>query len=62
MREARAEMMRPLHEKVEEAAMKVCVDGGYDYILNTDERAYLVFNPEKGKDVTDQLKRELNIE
>ena len=62
MREARREMMKPLYEKVDEAAMKVCVDKGYDYILNTDNRMYIAINPNNGKDITKQLKQELKIE
>lgn len=62
MREARREMMKPLYEKVDEAAMKVCVDKGYDYILNTDNRMYIAINPKNGKDITEQLKQELKIE
>ena len=62
MREARHEMMRPLYDKIDEAVMKVCVDGDYDYILNTDERAYIVINPKSGTDVTGLIKQELNIE
>lgn len=62
MREARREMMKPLHDKVDEAVMKVCVDGGYDYILNTDNHAYVAINPANGADVTEQLKQMLNIE
>ena len=62
MREARKEMMKPLYEKVDEAAMKVCVDGGYDYILNTDNRMYIAINPQNGKDITALLKQELKIE
>lgn len=62
MREARAEMMLPLYEKVDEAVMKVCVDSGYAYVLNTDERAYLAINPAIGVDLTELLKQELQIE
>ena len=62
MREARREMMQPLYDKVDEAVMKVCVDGDYDYILNTDDRAYIAINPKSGVDVTVQIKQELNIE
>ena len=62
MREARHEMMKPLHEKVDAAVMKVCVEGGYDYILNTDDRVYIAINPNNGKDITAQLKRELKID
>ena len=62
MREARREMMKPLPDKVDEAVMKVCVDGGYDYILNTDNHAYVAINPANGADVTEQLKQMLNIE
>ena len=62
MREARREMMKPLYDKVDEAVMKVCVDGGYDYILNTDDRAYLAINPKNGHHVLRQLKKVLNID
>ena len=62
MREARHEMMKPLYEKVDEAVLKVCIDGDYDYILNTDERVYIAVNPKNGVDVTSLVKRELNIE
>ena len=62
MREARHEMMKPLYEKVDEAVMKVCMDGEYDYILNTDERVYIAVNPKSGVDVTLLVKQELNIE
>lgn len=62
MREARAEMMKPLYEKVDEAVMTLCVEGDYDYILNTDERAYIAINPQRGEDVTEQIKQALKIE
>lgn len=62
MIEARKEMMKPLYEKVDEAVMKVCIDGDYDYILNTDEKAYIAINPQRGEDITEQVKQRLNIE
>lgn len=62
MREARREMMKPLHDKVDEAVMKVCVDGYYDYILNTDDNTYIAINPISGEDITEKVKKELNIE
>jgi len=62
MREARHEMMKPLYEKVDEAVMKICIDEGYDYILNTDERVYIAINPNNGKDITARLKKALNVE
>lgn len=62
MREARREMMKPLYEKVDEAVMKICIDEGYDYILNTDDRAYIAINPNNGKDITMRLKEVLNVE
>lgn len=62
MREAREEMMEPLYEKVDEAVMKICVDGGYDYILNTDNRMYVAINPLSGTDITEQLKQTLLLE
>lgn len=62
MREARHEMMKPLYEKVDEAVMTICIDEGYDYILNTDERVYIAINPNNGKDITARLKKALNVE
>ena len=62
MREARHEMMKPLYEKVDEAVMKVCVDGGYDYILNTDDRSYIAINPKNGKDITRVLRKAPKVE
>lgn len=59
--ELRHEMLQPLHEKIDNAVMKICVDEGYDYILNTDERAYIAINPKHGKDITAKLKKELDI-
>ena len=62
MREARAEMLKPLYEKVDEAVRMVCVDGGYVYILDIDNRLYIAINPQNGSDITEQLKLELDIQ
>jgi outer membrane protein len=62
MREARREMMQPLHDKVDEAVMKVCIDNKYDYVLNTDDRAYIAINPQSGNDIIEQVKKELKVE
>jgi Skp family chaperone for outer membrane proteins len=62
MREARREMMQPVHDKVDEAVMKVCIDNKYDYVLNTDDRAYIAINPQSGNDITEQVKKELKVE
>ena len=62
MREARHEMMKALYDKVNEAVMEICTDGGYDYILNTDEKVYIAINPKNGKDITAKLKKALEIE
>lgn len=61
MKEARREMMEPLYKKVDEALVKLCIDEGYDYIINTDDRAYIAINPKSGKDVTAKLKEILEI-
>ena len=42
--------------------MKVCVDSGYAYVLNTDNRIYLAINPAMGVDITELLKQELQVE
>lgn len=62
MLEAREEMMKPLYEKVDEAVMKICVDGGYDYIIDSDNRMYIAINPLNGTDITEQLKQALLLE
>ena len=62
MREAHNEMMQPLYEKVNEAVMAVCTTGGYHYILNTDDCAYIAINPQFGEDVTEHVKKELGID
>jgi Skp family chaperone for outer membrane proteins len=54
-------MMQPLFDKVDEAVMKICVDKGYDYVLNTDNNVYIAINPRNGKDITAKVKAELNI-
>ena len=62
MREARREMLKPLRDKIDEVLLQICVDEGFDYILNTDDHAYVAINPKRGKDVTDKVKKALNIE
>lgn len=62
MREARQEMMKPLNDRVNEAVMKICIDYGYDYILNIDDNAYIAINPKNGEDITSKVKKELDIE
>lgn len=62
MCEARHEMMKPLYDKIDEAVTNVCVAGDYDYILNTDERAYIAINSMRGTDVTMEVKIELGVE
>jgi outer membrane protein len=62
MREARHEMMKPLHDKVNEAVMKVCIEGNYDYILDMDDRTYIAIDPQSGTDVTSLVKQELGME
>ena len=44
-----------------EAVMAVCINGNYDYVLNTDERAYVAINPLSGEDITKLVKKELGI-
>lgn len=63
MDEAEQDMMRPLREKVDEAIARVCTDGGYDYILNSDDKdTYLFINPRSGKDVTARVKKVLGTD
>jgi Skp family chaperone for outer membrane proteins len=62
MREARREMLKPLRDKIDEVLLQICVDEGFDHILNTDDHAYVAINPKRGKDVTDKVKKALNIE
>lgn len=62
LRDARNELMQPLRNKVTEAIQKVCEEGGYDYIIDTDQRSYIAINKEKGTDVTAAVKQQLGIE
>lgn len=60
--DARREMFAPLRDKVMEAVKAVCIDGSYDYILDTDKEAYLFINEGNGTDVTAKVKSALGIE
>lgn len=62
MRKARQEMLNPLYDKVDEAVKKVCIDGNFDYILDSDKRVYLTINPRSGHDVTKQVKNSLGVD
>lgn len=61
MSSARAELMKPLKEKVDLALQAVCIESGYDYILNTDRDAYLYINEANGTDITTRVKAMLGI-
>ena len=61
MMQARHEMMEPLHNKLNEAIKNVCLQEGYDYIINADRNAYLFINPERGVDATEAVKTFLNL-
>lgn len=59
--EARKEMMQPLRERIAEAARKICVEQGLDYIIDADKENFIAFNESTGADVTAQLKAALGI-
>lgn len=61
IRDARVELMKPLKEKVDLALQAVCIEGGYDYVLNTDRDAYLYINEANGTDITARVKAMLGI-
>ena len=59
--DARRELMQSLNEKVNMAVKAVCVEDGFDYILNTDRDAYLYINEANGTDITARVKALLGI-
>jgi len=61
MAQARRDMMQPLRERVAEAARKLCVEEGYDYIIDADKDLYIAINETTGTDVTAKLKAALSI-
>lgn len=61
MAQARCDMMQPLRERIAEAARKLCVDEGYEYIIDSDKELYIAINETTGTDVTAQLKAALGI-
>ncbi len=55
LRQAEADAMAPLREKLQKAIRQVGADGGYAFILNTDGDACPYIDPTMGEDVTNQV-------
>ena len=60
LRNAEADAMKPLHEKLKAALAKVGQQRGLAFILNTDGDALPYVDPAQGEDVTEIIKRELS--
>lgn len=61
MNQARCDMMKPLRERIAEAARKLCAEEGFEYIIDSDKELYIAINETTGTDVTAQLKAALGI-
>jgi outer membrane protein len=60
LKNAEADAMKPLHEKLKAALAKVGQQRGLAFILNTDGDALPYVDPAQGEDVTEIIKRELS--
>ena len=60
LKNAEADAMKPLHEKLKAVLAKVGQQRGLAFILNTDGDALPYVDPAQGEDVTEIIKRELS--
>lgn len=60
LKQAEGEMMKPLEAKLDSAIRAVGMEKGYEYILNTDARAFPFIHSGCGEDVTLQVKTKLS--
>jgi outer membrane protein len=60
LKNAEADAMKPLHEKLKAVLAKVGQQQGLAFILNTDGDALPYVDPAQGEDVTEIVKRELS--
>ena len=59
--EARREMMKPLRQKVTDAARTVCLNEDLDYVVNTDRDNFICVNDSVGVDITLKVKKVLGL-
>ena len=58
---ARREMVKPIREKVTDAARKVCLNEDLDYVVNTDRDNFICVNDSVGVDITLKVKQVLGL-
>lgn len=58
---AEQEAFAPLHDRLAAAIQQVGAQLGLAFILNTDQNAVPFINPDMGEDVTEEVKKALNI-
>ncbi len=61
MAEAQQEMTEPIKTKLNEAIARVATLHGLDYVINTDSNSYPYLNPERGIDITKEVKIRVGI-
>lgn len=61
LRNAEAEMMRPVRQVLDAAIRSVGLEHGYEYILNTDANAYPFVHAEVVEDATPYVEQKLGI-
>ena len=59
--EARREMVKPLRQKVTDAARTVCLNEDLDYVVNTDRDNFICVNDSVGIDITLKVKQVLGL-
>jgi len=58
---ARREMLKPLRQRVTEAARAVCLNEELDYVLNTERDNFICVNDSVGMDITLKVRQELGL-
>lgn len=59
--EARREMLKPIRQKVTDAARNVCLKEDLDYVVNTDRDNFICVNDSIGIDITLKVKQALGL-
>lgn len=57
--EAEKNLYAPVKDKLQQAVQAVGLEGGYDFIVNTDNESYPYINPWRGDDVTLKIRAKL---
>ncbi len=57
--EAEKNMYAPVKDRLQQAVRAVGLEGGYDFIVNTDNESYPYINPWRGDDVTLKIRAKL---